>query len=88
VSADLVKRLRDACVGHPHAVIPWPHRLLHEAADRLRDIESDRDRLVDVVHRLQGEISRLKAAADIPTDHEDQMHRKITGEVYGIDGQG
>lgn len=31
----LAKRLRDACVGHPHAKIPWPHRLLHEAADAL-----------------------------------------------------
>ena len=28
----LPKLLRDACNGQP-AVIPWPHRLLHDAAD-------------------------------------------------------
>lgn len=33
--SDLPKRLREACNGHPSAAIPWPHRLLHEAADAL-----------------------------------------------------
>ena len=28
------KRLRDECIGNP-ATIPWPHRILHEAADAL-----------------------------------------------------
>lgn len=28
---DIVKRLKDACAGHPAAEIPWPHRLLHDA---------------------------------------------------------
>lgn len=28
---DIIARLQDACVGHPHARIPWPHRLLHDA---------------------------------------------------------
>lgn len=35
---DLTDRLNAACVGR-HAGIPWPHRLLHEAAaeiERLR----------------------------------------------------
>ena len=32
---DIVKRLHDACVGHPAAQIPWPHRLLHDAADEI-----------------------------------------------------
>ena len=32
---DLAQRLRQACSGHPNAQIPWPHRLLHEAADFL-----------------------------------------------------
>ncbi len=41
---DIVKRLRAACNGHPNAKIPWPHRVLHEAADeieRLRRAPSD-----------------------------------------------
>lgn len=32
-AVEVVKRLRAACNGHPAAKIPWPHRLLHEAAD-------------------------------------------------------
>lgn len=34
--AELIKRLREACNGHPNALIPWPHRLLHDAADALQ----------------------------------------------------
>jgi hypothetical protein len=36
---DIVERLKAACVGHPHAKIAWPHRLLHDAIaeiERLR----------------------------------------------------
>ena len=32
---DIVEKLKDACNGHPDAVIPWPHRVLHEAADEI-----------------------------------------------------
>lgn len=32
---DIVARLNDACVGHPAARIPWPHRLLHDARDEI-----------------------------------------------------
>lgn len=38
---DIVDRLREACVGHPAAKIPWPHRLLHDAIaeiERLRAV--------------------------------------------------
>lgn len=35
---DLPDRLREACDGHPHAKIPWPHRLLHEAADEITSL--------------------------------------------------
>lgn len=41
---DLPERLRQMCVGHPNAEIPWPHRILHEAADeivRLREALHD-----------------------------------------------
>lgn len=30
---EVVDALRAACVGHPAAKIPWPHRLLHDSAD-------------------------------------------------------
>lgn len=35
---DLAVRLRAACNGHPHAKIPWPHRILHEAADSIETL--------------------------------------------------
>ena len=51
--SDLKQRLLDACLGHPHAKIPWPHRLLHEAAaeiDRLRAaLEAIDNALVDAM---------------------------------------
>ena len=34
----LIERLRDACNGQS-AKIPWPHRLLHEAADALELVQ-------------------------------------------------
>lgn len=33
-TSDIARRLREYCVGTP-AEIPWPHRILHEAADEL-----------------------------------------------------
>lgn len=36
---DILVQLREACIGHPHAKIEWPHRLLHDAIteiERLR----------------------------------------------------
>lgn len=41
--SDLVDRLKAACVGHPTAEIPWPHRLLHEAADSIEALGAERD---------------------------------------------
>ena len=32
--SDLIDRLKKSCVGQP-ALIPWPHRLLHEAIDAI-----------------------------------------------------
>ncbi|MDP2847525.1 MAG: hypothetical protein Q8O35_04950, partial [Humidesulfovibrio sp.] len=31
-------RLLFACTGHPHALIPWPHRLLHDAVAHISDL--------------------------------------------------
>lgn len=38
--ADVVARLRAACVGHPFAKIPWPHRILHDAAALITSLEA------------------------------------------------
>lgn len=36
----LVQRLREACKGYRYVKIPWPHRILHEAADRIEELEA------------------------------------------------
>jgi site-specific DNA-methyltransferase (adenine-specific) len=36
--------LRQACNGHPYAKIPWPHRLLHEAADEIERLQNRHQR--------------------------------------------
>jgi hypothetical protein len=53
---DIAEKLRGACVGKP-AVIQWPHRVLHEAADE--------------IERLRDTILRLKFSLDgqDPTEH-------------------
>lgn len=42
----LVARLREACDGHPHAKIEWPHRILHEAADEIERLQADKAELL------------------------------------------
>ncbi len=37
----IVGRLREAATGHPHAAIPWPHRILHEAADEIERLQKE-----------------------------------------------
>ena len=37
---NVVARLRDACNGHPSTLIPWPHRVLHDAAARIEELEA------------------------------------------------
>jgi len=46
---DIIARLSDACVGHPAARIPWPHRLLHEARDEIERLRSEVIRLRGVI---------------------------------------
>lgn len=48
----LVDRLRGACSGHPHATIAWPHRVLHEAAARIEQLERELAQRVDQVVRI------------------------------------
>jgi hypothetical protein len=46
---DIIARLSAACVGHPAARIPWPHRLLHEARDEIERLRSEVIRLNGVI---------------------------------------
>ena len=42
---DILQRLQEACVGHPHAKIPWPHRLLHDAVAEIDKLRQQIDQL-------------------------------------------
>ena len=59
-------RLRQACNGHPHAKIPWPHRLLHEAADEIERLQTAiTETLTEQAHLADGEnctLIKLKRA--------------------------
>jgi hypothetical protein len=52
---ELRAELRAACEGHPHAKIPWPHRLLHKADEALEAIEAE----LDGWRKIVGDIAAL-----------------------------
>ena len=60
--ATIPERLRAACRGHPAAHIPWPHRLLHEAADRIEALEAIAEEVLDRA-RIEDDPALLRAAA-------------------------
>jgi hypothetical protein len=45
--SDIKDRLLAACNGHPNAGIPWPHRLLHDAIDRIAELEKAATEVVE-----------------------------------------
>ena len=75
----LVVRLRYACNGHPYAKIPWPHRLLHEAADEIEDmakrIRLQCDEWAEDHTHLQN-LCRAAGCSDL----------EIEGDNYGVPG--
>lgn len=71
---DIVACLNDACVGHPHAKIAWPHNLLHDAATeitRLREQLAEAERQRDAEYeRAESQAALVNCACcyDEPTD--------------------
>lgn len=54
---DIAEQLRNACRGHPHARIPWPHRMLHDAAEE--------------IERLRAALARVHNFPSHPGGHHD-----------------
>lgn len=79
---DIVDKLNEACVGHPHAKIPWPHRLLHEARDEIERLRSDTEngRLLTLVRLVLAQAHRI----DDKLNDEDQEWgaQAPTGDSY------
>ena len=48
----IATELRSACQGHPHAKIPWPHRLLHKSAHYIDQLEAQNTHLREALERL------------------------------------
>ena len=74
---ELCKRLEDACTGHPHAKIAWPHRLLHEAAARIRALTAENEAL----RRERNEATSC-AACGGPYPNADCGHARNAADVF------
>ena len=59
----LIFRLRAACNGLPGAVIAWPHRILHEAAEELAAANAR-------IAELEARCAKYKAIIDRAPHHE------------------
>lgn len=64
---EICARLLSACTGHPHALIPWPHRLLHDAVSHISDLtrrlaeaEAAYKHVKDCLHISQGRAQRAE----------------------------
>lgn len=56
--SDIVNRLREAATGHPYAKIPWPHRVLIDAA---HEIEQLRMALLAITPFAEWQLSEMTA---------------------------
>lgn len=86
----LTVRLRKACLGNPAAKIPWPHRILHEAADELSAANARTSELEalnrELADRLNGEVDCLgdgmKAALLVYLDTDEQKALRADAERW------
>ena len=67
--SDIVERLHEACNGHPHAKIAWPHRLLHDAVAEIERLRAEVKERREFGANLHGELfasTPLTSAEDAP----------------------
>ena len=75
---EICARLLSACTGHPHALIPWPHRLLHDAVShisdltrRLAEVEAE---LADMRHQRDVNSGLWQTQKDICARKQDEIY--------------
>ncbi len=56
---DLPELLRSGCVSYSNALVKWPHRLLHEAADEIERLRAAMQDAHDHLMNLQPHIQML-----------------------------
>lgn len=84
--SDIVERLRAACDGHPHALVEWPHRVLHEAADTIEILTENDEMKGDFIAQLGDErakrqeiIGRLSRPDSTDETHQNSISTQ--GEI-------
>ena len=93
--SDIRQRLLDVCVGKP-AKIPWPHRLLHDAADHIKALEERQVKLeavvakeTPVIRNFMARINPTKLAAADDQQYVVAIHAIDNLEALtGLDGGG
>lgn len=81
----IAKKLRGACVGHPNAKIPWPHRILHEAAEAIEALSRPavpagvRD-TVTMPRAVYDMLAKKAGIEDAPGDHFRDATKMIESE--------
>ena len=82
MSDELIDELRAACNGHPHAKIGWPHRLLHDAADRIEEMSMLLGEAYQVVGQFADYLPDEKALDNLAQQkfvHDDVLPFKPVG---------
>ena len=71
----LIARLHESCIGHPNAKVPWPHRLLHDAVEALREqLAVDLDQMI----HMKKMIEALREQVKTTRLEVEQCHAKST----------
>lgn len=82
---DIVERLQEACVGKP-AKIPWPHYLLHEAADEIERLRAETRTLRNVGVDLLTRAERAEAVVEAAQEwrKHQEAYDDFDGDRRGI----
>lgn len=57
------ERLTAHMVGYPFSLIPWPHRVLHDAVAEIEALKAERDALRDALQNVMGILSKAESNA-------------------------
>lgn len=78
--ADIVKKLMAASVGHPFAKIPWPHRVLHEAADDIINLCTQNAKLREALEKIAN-TTVSSWIGDIHGDTQDEWRDRLDDAI-------
>ena len=74
----LVNEINEHCVGHPHAKIALPHRLLHKTRDALETLSAR-------CRELEEDVRHYKTCCDAATKIHDEVATRLTAYDASVD---